>query len=750
MKSNIFDLLEGTRAVEVDNAKLDTGMLRHELTPDELSFNPSDGQSIESVLAITDKLFGLLMSWLNNSSLPVTVLSCRYTQALLTSYNNSIIKLFETCKLVDQRLPKNQGEVDIESFEYQLVHRGLRSFIGGLCKFIGFLLNVGTTVLYEEEDLTTRNMDLDFLTQIDINTIMHDINHTIEWLKKQSDPKSIHLIDRLEVIFRMLQIESILSFSFQIEPKSGPTPVLSFVNQVIDILQNKIKNFSSFKDNIPAGSFSKFVQLDLNNRSIPAELYELPEGESFKKLVEMFQQLNEIIVNSSQISNHFQFQNFLEYEVSNRMDSKFNVFIRALYQLFLIRDDKSILGSPNENIMSVTQRMLENLNCVDTQILDDPASGAWGDLKPTAMNSILQKLEQLLGDLERIIYHNLSNVTNNRCRQRQLMSRGLLIWDTLQVSLETFELDVWESQKIGDEIENINGVITPSLPISSFVYYHKLTLMIDILFRGFELDLYKDFEIPQIYWYISYLSQLALDHLQGRIKVQLDLKVKQINSGMTKKIKKLKAGEKKEKLKLLQAEKQKTLIPIIQQTSNYNDNYRTKLYEGYLKLSDSLKLFFIILHGLEILDLFKGPKHSLTSLENIYNLRMKPFSSIGVPNLPEFQHYKYSMNLNGALGKTVSLKQVYNSCLQELKESKEDFQLIINFLADEENKIYNVKGCNGNQEWIDGLLKTSEYYINEVGKLNEMIESPELAKGKKLSVDIDGGLHIYFPKIQIS
>ncbi|KAM9915221.1 hypothetical protein OXX80_014205, partial [Metschnikowia pulcherrima] len=79
-----FDMLEGARALEMGNARLDTGLLK--LTKAELSFDSSKGQPLSAVVSTMNKLFISYMSWLEGSSLSVTILSCRYVLDFLQSY----------------------------------------------------------------------------------------------------------------------------------------------------------------------------------------------------------------------------------------------------------------------------------------------------------------------------------------------------------------------------------------------------------------------------------------------------------------------------------------------------------------------------------------------------------------------------------------------------------------------------------------------------------------------------------------
>ena len=729
VKSKYFDLLEGTRAVEVNNAKLDTAMLRHELTAEEVYFNPASPRLPEAILATIDKLYVLLMSWLNNSSLPVTVLSCRYVHTLLVNYTAAAEKSLAHCSLHDRRFGAELAPVSLES---QLVHRVLRSFIIGLAKFIGFVLQVGANVLYEEEDLITRNMDLDFLLLVPTEAVVAELQATVAWVQQQADFfLGAELILRLELAINMNRIETILDINLTV---SLPTQVqLPYLTLSVTLLQD-MKSLLRFDLHIPKGAFSKFVQIDLNNKSIPSALYEIDREVAFKHLVDMFVQLQAVISGAGRISNHHQLQTFLEFEVANRMDASFNVFVRGLFQLFLIRDNKSVLGSASDNILTTMHFMMSNLNTIDLKVF---SVSTMANLRHEDKTAIMSRLELLLGDLESVVYHTVSNTTNNRCRQRQLMSRCLLIWDTLQVSLENFELDIWEQFKIGDDIDG-----APSLPILSFIYFHKLQSMVGLALRGFELDLYKVFEVPQLYWYVSFLLKLVIEHLHGRIRIQIELKMHEINVAMPKRIKKLKAGDKKESLKRALATKQAVVLPQLQCAHVFNQRYYAQLYQGLQNLCSAVKSIFFLLHRLQILDLLQGPKLNLVSLENVFRLRMKPFLSIGVPALPEFRVYKETLVSTGDLNAT----QLYQMCSADLSRAKEAFQKVHEFVGSSDSAHYFTNDCNSHIHWIEGLVKTCISYHIELKKLLSVVKTTN----SLWQVGLVQGFHVFFPKMVLT
>mmetsp|Transcript_6067 Transcript_6067/g.7433 ORF Transcript_6067/g.7433 Transcript_6067/m.7433 type:complete len:786 (+) Transcript_6067:199-2556(+) len=748
VQSPLFNLLEGTRAVEIGNKKLDTGLIP--LSEIDYSFDTSCPQNVDKVIGIINGLVRLYTSWLNNSSLPVTVMSCRYVQTLLENYQGSL----NDCTFENKRLPK-QENYDKSSVEWRLVHKVLNSFILGLVKFIGISLHIAFNTLYEEEDLTTRNMDLDFLTDIPSEFIVKKINESIHWLNQENGierQKKEILCEYLELMNRMLDSQLILTIAipiFENDDKKKIKNEIQFLQLGLKNIEGLSKvNFDSFKP--PCGSFSKFIQFDSNNRSIPAELYMTTNEECFQSLQMMLKSIYNYVIESNELLNVNHFNQFLTYDISYKINSEYNAISRGLFQLYLIRDDKSILGS-KETITSMGMKLMENTSCLQSLIFQPDT---WTSIQGTdehintTKEDILIKLNQLLSDIETGIYHNLSSVTNNRCRQRQLMSRGIVIWDTLQVSSESLELELWQKYGIGDRIEGPDSIRDePSLPLSSFVYLTKLNVMLEVALSGFETNIYKPFEMSWMYWYISYLTQVIAEFYSNQIKSINNLKIYSITTSVPKKIKKLKSGPKKQKLKQQNEIQQKIHLPMLEKINDYNNSYVIESYKGLRMLSDGVRMLFIMLHALEVTNI--TPSFELTSLEKIYNLQMKPWSSVGVPNLPHFRQYEKSIGIDFLSKlphpqKLDKIKQILETIIDKFNDSKIVYISISKTIEDDEGEQFIGDGIT---EWYKALIKTCVMYSLEVNNIKKLIESG--FNKDDYNLEIGEGYHRYFPKIFI-
>lgn len=774
VQSPLFNMLEGARALEVSNKRLDTGLIA--LSEDELKFDTYKPQKASSVIGVMNQLVILYMSWLNNSSLPVTVLSCRYVQTFLENY----LKHGGDLKKTTFRNERLYGSVpnDDESFEHKLTNMVLRSFVMGLCKIIGFTLTVGMNVLYEEEDLTTRSMDFDYLISIPYETIMYEINNSILWINSQTgkDEKELELIVQyLRLLQGILSLLSLFVIPINIFNEERPQLIehdCKFIKESLQLIQTIKSTIESSKYEAPAGVFSMFVQLDCNNPSIPNEIYCLPADEAYTNLTNCFERLLEFIRKLSHIDNFNQLINFLKFDVSQEIDENYSVLARGLFQLFFIRDDRSIVGSSTENITSLTMKYMENFCCLNSNIIRPDYWNSIGgneDQIATTKTNIMDQLNKLLGDVEAGIHHLILIPGNNRCRQRQLLSRAILIWDTLQASLENLEVELWNNHQIGDKLYNFNEYTKDyeedeqdlSLSITSFIYYMKLEVMMEVALSGFELDLYKDFEFGQMYWYLWYLSQLMTEHLSTRVDKIQSLKIHYIKNVIPKRLKKLKAGSKKQNLKNYQQYCNTQVLPILEIQSQYNKEYLIPINQAMNLLCDSIRYSFIIYDALKLIQIGNVKTSKFVNQKLLFNLRMKPWSSVGVPTLPTYEQYLNSISTeflnkyNSESLKLNQIKDILKVIVNKVNQAKEIYNQILKLIESNpliKSQIISESNSKLNQvnitKWYQSLAKTCVFQSIQLTNLIKTLQEPNF-NANDYRIHIQPGYHKYFPQISV-
>lgn len=168
----------------------------------------------------------------------------------------------------------------------------------------------------------------------------------------------------------------------------------------------------------------------------------------------------------------------------------------------------------------------------------------------------------------------------------------------------------------------------------------KLSSMIEFSLKGFDLDIYKPFEAYSMFWYVYYLSH----HLETFLKDSQNDIESNINAihSMNKKLKKLKAGEKKDQLRLKYRFAMDNEMEQLQATKQFL-NYLLK----EINITKSLCLIevfqFAILKSFGLIDNKNSTPSKFSNERLIHNLRFKPFNSIGVPELPEYEVFQQTL-----------------------------------------------------------------------------------------------------------
>ncbi|KAG5419314.1 MAK10 [Candida metapsilosis] len=739
VKSALFELLDGTRALEVLNPRHDTGMI--ELEDVDIFFDCSQPQTATSIVNIQSKLLAHLVNWLEGHSLPETVLSCRYVQTMLENYlhgANHTKCAFNSAKLQSQNYPKDS--------KYWLVHRVLKVFVKGLCKFIGFVINLAKTFLYEEEDLISRNQDLNFFSEVPPQAIIDEINDEFEWVLSHELEHSNIIISQMKLVQYLNQFEKSITSQHVpfMEDNSSTEQLFSFCDKAVDEI-NHIKHFKIDESKIPKGAFSKFIQVEMGNTNVPVDLASVEDTDYCNHLEGIFTVVKTYVNEAATIKSMNQLHDYLQFNIKYPID-KFSVFARGLFQLFFIRDDKSIFGS-SINLPQLTITLIENLVGPNTAFLM-PLEPQLSQIKASTAGEILSRYDSLIQDLDSAMYNNHCIYGANRCRVQQLISKSLVLWDTLQVEWEAFEIQMFQEFQVGDLINDND----PAITITSFIYYQKIELMIELLLGGASLELYKPFELFLIYWYGDILLDNLIQHLKLRIKRILLGKMDVIEEKLPKKIKKLKNGPKKDALKEQLKHGQEVVIPQILSTIRHQD-YLVESFENLQRLINCFKGYFSILSKLKLLDFTKGPANSFTSLEHLYYLRMKPWSSIGVPQFPSYNAYLKALaptkpdadnhaNLIKCLGSLTKIKSDLVTVEKGVKKSLE-------YVARQHNEFIKNSSI---QQWYSQLAETATDLSVEISSLGKILSTnkEDLSKIRQTYHPVmKPAKHKYFIQVQL-
>ncbi|QLG72779.1 hypothetical protein HG535_0D04880 [Zygotorulaspora mrakii] len=593
IKEPSFDLFEGTHSLEVNNKKLDTSLITLSQEETEYDCNTAHGESqvekLGFVTGIVDQLCRYLICWLNDYQLlPTTILSCRYLEYLLIESAN-----------IDDMVYLKTGDLLYDQVLCSAIY-GISYF----AKFVERLMKNGGVC--PEEDLNFNSMGLDFLSYVcEPSKINKSLKVSLEHLSAYGDTAN-HLVHLLKLIECLVCMEECLT------KYSAGTAHLDKLMAEALYLQNKNDSETFI---LPLGCFSMGIQKRLSNQSPPKSLV-IP-SKNYDGFIVMATDLKLILsVNEAKtVMELMQFTKFF-----NKATQR-HVISRAVFFAFIIRHDETVLGR-------YTFSQFAQLHPLEFSLASTEIS-----------KKLPEEAVPVLEDITNVLFDWYQNAAQNTSRYRQGYNRQLLLWDALQVQMENIELE-FESKMMADRA-NEPFSDDSMLPFTSWIFAMKVTAMIEFVLKGFDLDVYKPFESYVMFWYSYYLSY-QLESCLEKIHKFVDSRINKIVS-LNKKIKKLKAGEKKEKLRA----QYRFLMDTEMAQLQTNKKFLTFLLMECTiirSLSLSQVLQFAILKSFNVIDNKSTTKCQFTSNELLYELRMKVFSSIGVPEVVPYNMIESTLN----------------------------------------------------------------------------------------------------------
>ena len=196
------------------------------------------------------------------------------------------------------------------------------------------------------------------------------------------------------------------------------------------------------------------------------------------------------------------------YRLYNFQGDQHSVYVRTLLQSFLSQGDK-LLNKPG------TREVLLNDMCKLVLPIDSATLRSVNDTGNRAEEH-LQLFQAVESFLERVCssFLNLIRVLClNRCRLRRSLCHAVAEWDQIQADAE--ETDALVQELAAEEPARYpdQGTLTYQYPLSSWVYHYKLVQMELLIQMGFELRVYAVEEMYQMYWYLSHICSIHLSHL---------------------------------------------------------------------------------------------------------------------------------------------------------------------------------------------------------------------------------------------
>lgn len=312
----------------------------------------------------------------------------------------------------------------------------------------------------------------------------------------------------------------------------------------------------------------------------------------------------------------------------------------------------------------------------------------------------------------------LRSMCQNRCRIRRTLCHTISDWDNLQLDAEELDQQLQEFTKeepIIDRTQSFGPMF--AFPLSSWAYFYKLRQMEWIVQLGFELEIYQPDELAGMYWYLHFLSQTRLRHLE-RIR------------GFV--MRKFKASG-RDRHTSIQRDKD------FGKTISY---LNLSMLEATAKgsFAEALSYLYASLTRLSLLPI---PPRPYSTDSQRYELRMKPFLHIVLPEFPPYT--QYAALVSQTLTPTTELLKEASDAIMR---AKKDFEL----LGKLDGKAAFCEGSEAGWKGdVRGCLKACIAGRIAISMVKKVVDAaPAVGEGKgdvdaseKLKVEILGGEKVY-------
>ncbi|KAI9158436.1 LOW QUALITY PROTEIN: N-alpha-acetyltransferase 35, NatC auxiliary subunit [Paramyrothecium foliicola] len=675
VKDGFFTLFEAVAALEIMDPKMDSGCVLPGTQYEEL-YDVSRPLLPEEVLGIIDQLLCHEISWQMGYPLSQTLLTSVYVEALLMPAASTI----EEAQFVRIRGHESQAHPMLSV---------LRAYCLGMLKASGHINDrIRSEHYYEEEDFVTNTYNRNLLDRFSTRTIQKTLVAAEELCQSQQNSQNDELMSALiaRLQLRRAFLDATESPEHMDNPELARKPWLDAL-----ALLPTIKNTHGLGTPVEE-SFSEKLQRKLASTMPPRPIVQLGFDDAFGHLHRLFRDGSEVI-------------DVLNYTDSQCLQAKKPqplVFVRTLLQTFLFHEMEIL------NSMSIRQLLDDDLSIItlpasplldrnndEVEVVQDPRF-----VYAQQTEFFRQRAAQPFLDI-------LRTNCQNRCRVRRTLCHSIRDWENLQLDAEEIDqiIQVKSKERPLTYQPSLGGGPMESfaLPLSSWAYLYKLKLMEAIVQLGFELEVYQPDELAGMYWYLNYLAKSRVQHTE-RIKTFVIRRVDE-------------ARAQSSSFDAFTEEQLQRALAFS----------RLSLLDAAVtwELSDALSCIYTVLQRHKLV---KMPERPYSSNEFRYEVRMKPFTAIGLPALPTFDEFSA-----GTLQPESSSEELLAYGERALAGAKRGFEVLSKLPAEESFSV------GSHDQWLLGIkngLKSCIATGLALSKLQRAIQNSNPGEELRIQADV--------------
>lgn len=570
------------------DSKMDVGFVPAG-EPVDPPFDPTLPLSAHQTLWILDQLSSLEIAWIEGYPLSQTVFTSLHFDRLISPDNRYPYTL-------------NYGEpADLSTDEACLTHLVIKAYCVCLAKCAAqALLVVGQQHHFDEEDFISHLFGRELVPRLSEDDAKALLDDAIRWVVESNLPQDVKA-----ALENRLQARKLYMLSTFGE--------VNLWAHLIGFMEDKMTEEShGLAEPIPE-AFTDKVQRHLATSTPPRPVPQLTWAESQKKWIKLLSDIEE--ADRLTDSSARQDPACLQKAVWSYASRNPNTYARAIFQDLLFTDGAVRQDMPHFDLMLVDIRDL--VLAGDTLV--DPAS--FGVEVPSDPRHRCSRIIETFMDRAYDEYLNIYRmVCQNRSRMRRMFTKSPALLHELETTIAAEadrDIDRIVSQRRLDT--NFGRQVTLS-PLSSWSRWYKLNTMSGTISLGFETDIYLDYEMGGMYWYLSLINIEKRNLLRHIETFLLDRMAQVVNSRNIRASSECLATQ--DWIKCLQEEVEVTIL-----------------------LAETLSDLYALLSHVKLI---KPRSRPFADAQLVHEARMKPYLAVTDPAPPSVERFEQAQTLSGS------------------------------------------------------------------------------------------------------
>ncbi|KAG9126713.1 hypothetical protein FRC07_002256 [Ceratobasidium sp. 392] len=468
-----FALFDAMSAIEIMDPRMDSALVPPGVTPPEVPFtDPNAPLLAEEVCWVLDRTMSAEMGWHSGYALSQTLYTSLYMHQIAPVSPHDVVPQCFPSWTYDPSRP-----IALVSIVMQA---GLMAIVK-TCDMVWRELSKGYA--FDLEDFNADKSEVSLLEGVQIPTVIRQLDKALAWLERWQTPnrewqKALHHRIALRKANALASYHSV---------RAGPVPAT------------------------PPTSSQLHASFDptINRRLIvnmPLKVIELmPINDAWKSLQLMLEGMLEVC-RMTESSNILDIMMLLRLRARLPLSPNRSAYIRSLNTTMLLnklspqpprRNQAASNNEPSPVHLFFSQLAglpLDRIRALHHWPIDRPPL----PMHPAAMEETI----------ERYLMLHLMSLCYNRPRMRRNMSKTLTSWHEIWEDTIDVAVVVREDEKLKD---------LKRLPLG--IRHLRLSNVADLMFAGFETNLYSQVEWPLMYWHLTRIQGLQVQTMEVLLRL---------------------------------------------------------------------------------------------------------------------------------------------------------------------------------------------------------------------------------------